>query len=395
MYDFTTVLSRKGKGSSKWNMMYADAPELEEGIVPLSVADMEFRNAPEIIHGLQEFLQDAVLGYTMPTKEYMDAVIGWMKRRHGFQVDESWIVNTSGVVPALFTAVRAYTNPGDGVIVCPPVYYPFYSSVEAQGRVVVRVPLVEENNLYSMDFEKLEEAAKDPKNKMFLFCTPHNPVGRVWTEEELEKVAEICLKNDVLVVADEIHHDLILPGHTHRVFHTLSPEVAARTITCTAASKTFNIAGMKNSNIIISDEKLREVFVEEQERSADKSVGILSLKATQLAYEHGEAWLEELLTVIDKNRQTVCDFFEKKIPEIRTTPLEGTYLLWIDFRALGMSHRELERFMTKEAKIYFDEGFWFGKEGRGFERINLAAPTQVISDALERLERALKRLKES
>lgn len=389
-YDFSSKVERKGTGSFKWNEMYVKKPDVSPETVPLSVADMELMNPPEIIMGLQSFLDSAVLGYTGMTPAYKKAVIGWMKRWHNWEPDESWIVTSPGVVPAFFNAVRAFTEPGDGAILMPPVYYPFLGAIEKNGRLAVENPLRLEDGTYTIDFEDLEEKARDPKNKLLLFCSPHNPVGRVWNREELRRVSEICLANHVFVVSDEIHSDLLLPGVHHTVFASLSKEAAQNCIVCTAPSKTFNLAGLQTSNIFIPNEERRREFCGEFAKTAVGGVGILGLKACEIAYTECDDWLRQLRKLLLENHELVKSFMAENLPQIHVFPLEGTYLQWMDFRGLGMDYRHLESFMQQKAEWFLDEGYVFGKEGRGFERLNLACPTSVLQDALERLKRALK-----
>lgn len=391
-YDFTTLVSRKNTGSSKWEQMYSWNPEVTEDVVPLSVADMEFKPAPEIVEGLKKYLDTAVLGYTKAYPAFLDSVISWMERRHKYQVEKEWILNTPGVVNAFYAAVNAFTEPGEGVIIFKPVYYPFSMAIEKNKRNIVNCPLIEKDGYYTIDYEKFDEISKDPKNKLLIFCSPHNPVGRVWKVEELKKLEEIILKNNVTVISDEIHHDIIMPGYKHTVFQTLSDELADRTITCTAPSKTFNLAGMGISNIIIKNPVIKEKFIQEINNVSGFPFSILGYKACELAYTKAENWLEEFITVIDENQKIVKEFFEKNYPKIKAPLIEGTYLQWIDFRALGMDPKKMEDFMTNEAQLFLDEGYIFGKSGEGYERINLAAPSWVIKGALERLDKALKKL---
>lgn len=391
-YDFNTLISRKNTGSSKWEQMYKTNPNIGEDIVPLSVADMELKNAPEIIEGLREYLKSAVLGYTSPYKAFTDSVVDWMQRRHNFSIKPQWIVNTAGVVPAFFTAIRAFTKPGDGVVIMSPVYYPFYNAIKFNERTLVDCPLIEKNGYYTIDFEKFDEITKKPENKLFLFCSPHNPVGRVWKKEELEKVAEIAVKNNLIVVSDEIWADLIMPGYEHYMMGRLGGEIEERLITCTAPSKTFNLAGLATSSIIIKNKELREKYSEMLQIMRSASVNILGFKACEIAYNQAEKWLEELLVVLDTNQKAVKEFFEKKFPKIKVKLIEGTYLQWLDFRALGISDEELERFMHMDAQFFTDEGYIFGEEGSGYERINLAAPTWVIERELERLGKVLEKI---
>jgi len=391
VYDFETLVNRKGKGSSKWNQMVQWNPAVSEDVVPLTVADMEFKTAPEITTGLQRFLEDAVLGYSVPTTGYYEAVIDWQKRRHDFVVEREWIINSPGIVTALCAAVRAYTQAGDGVIIMTPVYYPFYAAIENAERKIVRNPLINHGGNYTIDFRGLNEHCKKHKNKLIIFSSPHNPVGRVWTREELGKLADIVVKNDMIIVSDEIHNDLIMPGYEHTVFQTLSDEIAERTITCTSPSKTFNLAGLCNSNIIIKNETLRAKMVKALTDTASNMVGIMGLEGCRIAYEEGEEWLDHLLPVIDRNQHLVRDYFKDNFPEITAPLVEGTYLQWVNFNKLGMTPQELENFMHLDAEFFTDEGYIFGDEGDGYERINIAAPTTVIEHSLKRLGAALDR----
>lgn len=390
-YDFTVRVNRKGDGSAKWNGMYEKKPNVSPGIVPLSVADMELPEPPEIVKGLKEHLDQKIVGYTSATPEYNQAVAGWMKNRHGWDIKTEWLVQSPGVVPAFFTAVRAFTEPGDGVIIQPPVYYPFFMAIEHNKRTLVRNPLVRDDKTltYTIDYADLEAKAKDPKNKMLILCSPHNPVGRVWKKEELQKMSEICLKHNVLMFSDEIHFDLLAPGVRHTVYATLSKEAEQNCIVATAPSKTFNLAGMQASNIIIPNKEIREKLQAEFMKSALFMIGNLGLKACELAYTRCGPWLDEFLVLLKGNCDYVTNWFSKNAPKIKVYPLEGTYLLWLDFRALGLSNEDLEKFMINDADWFTDEGYLFGEEGSGFERINLACPRSVLEEALERLGKAI------
>ncbi len=388
-YDFETVVNRANVGSSKWEQMKKWNPHVSEDIVPFSVADMEFVNAPEIVDGLKKFLDTTVLGYTRPTLSYYKAVCGWMDKRHHWHVEPEWIVESSGVVSAFFAAVRAFSEPGDGVIVMPPVYYPFYGAISTNNRTKVECPLINTGTTYEIDFDALERVARKPQNKILLFCSPHNPVGRVWTEDELAKVGEICLKHDVLILSDEIHFDLIMPGHKHTVFAALSEELANQMIVFTAPSKTFNLAGLQASNIIIPNKELRKTYLTEVQANGFFQLNILAYKACEIAYTQCEEWLEQLLQVIYHNHLTLKQYIEENLPAIKVYDLEGTYLQWMDFNGLGLNKDRLEKIMHQEAQIFFDEGYIFGEAGNGFERMNIACPTSVLERALERLNKTL------
>jgi aminotransferase/cystathionine beta-lyase len=390
MYDFTTRIDRSGVGSDKWDEMKKKNPAVGRGIVPLSVADMEFKMAPEITAGLKDCLDKLVLGYSGPTESYYDAVRFWMKSRHSWDIRDEWLVNSNGVVAALYNCVRSFTAPGEGVIVMPPVYYPFFAAIERNKRRVAASQLLVRNGRYEIDFDDLEAKASDPANRLLLLCSPHNPVGRVWEEGELRTLGDICLRHGVTVVSDEVHFDLVMPGFRHTVLAALGEEYARNTVTCTAPSKSFNLAGMRSSNIIIPDRGLRQKYLDEIGRGMSRpALNILGYRACEIAYTRCGPWLDELITVIDANRKTTEEFMARRIPGIKVFPLEGTYLQWWDCRALGMEYRELENFMVCKAQLFLDEGYVFGEGGRGCERINLACPAPVLREALERLERAL------
>ncbi|HEX7382497.1 MAG TPA: MalY/PatB family protein [Nevskiaceae bacterium] len=384
-YDYSTLVDRSRMSSSKWNKMYRANPDTPPGIPPFSVADLDLRTAPEISEGLREFLNDAVLGYTNVPESYTRAVIGWMQQRHGWAVDPAWLVQTPGVVPAIYNAVRAFTSPGDGIIVQTPAYYPFYAAIERNGRRVVRNPLILERGRFQLDFDALEALAADPRNRLLLFCSPHNPTGRVWKRDELRRVAEIALAHDLVVVSDEIHFDLTLPGHAHTVLATVDARLAERCVVCTAPSKTFNLAGMHTSNIVIPGEALRARFTEELQATGFSALTPLGYRACELAYTQGGAWLDGLLELVANNAALLRDFMQRRLPKVTVFDLEGTYLQWMDFRGFGLDAEELRRINEREALVFFDEGPMFGEEGAGFERMNLASPTAAVQAALERL----------
>ena len=386
-YDFETVIKRYGTGSFKWDEMAANGVKENEDIIPFSVADMEFLTAPEIIEALKHELDNSILGYAAPTEKYLSSVCKWFKTRHGWEAKPEWILPSHGVVDAFFMAVRAFTKEGDGVILNTPVYYPMYSAIKNQNRKLIDNPLINTGTRYEIDFDDLERKAADPSAKLLILCSPHNPCGRVWTREELIKIGEICLKNNIIVLSDEIHCDLIMPGHKHTVFASINEEFANNCVVCTAPSKTFNIAGLQTSNIFIPTRELREKFLKVLMLSnPHPKCNILGYRACEAAYKHCAAWLDEALKVIDSNRNLIVNFMAKEFPSVKITELEGTYLLWLNLRGLGLGYKELERRNHEQARLFFDEGYIFGSQGECFERWNLACPTRYIKDALERFK---------
>ncbi len=394
MYDFTTRVDRKGTGSSKWEAMYRINPDVPAGIVPFSVADMEFVEAPQVADAVGRLAQGTVFGYTVATDGYYDAVLDWQRDRHGWDPKKEWVSLSPGVVPAIGVAVRAFTAPGDGVVVMPPVYYPFRTTVEGAGRVVVENPLrLVDGCRYEIDFDGLEELCSKPSTTMLVLCSPHNPVGRVWSAEELARVAAICCEHGVFLCSDEIHNDLVMPGFKHTVVASVMPRGSVgNCMVCTAPSKSFNLAGLQCSNIFIPDPDRKRSF----DRVAKSEAGFFSLNAfaypvCEAVYRTAAPWLDEAVRVIDGNHRLMKEFCAERLPMLRVFPLEGTYLQWVDCRALGMDADELEKFMTGEALLFLDEGAIFGTGGAGFERFNIACPRDVLLEGLERLESAVRR----
>jgi cystathionine beta-lyase len=355
---------------------------------------MDFRVPEEVTQALVGRAKHGIFGYSAPTQSFHQSVIDWMWKRHGWKIDAEWICHSPGVVPALNMMVQTFTEPGEGVLIQPPVYHPFPMSIENNGRTVVMNSLVEDEQGYRMDFEDLEEKIQNHQVKMTILCHPHNPVGRVWTPEELQRYGEICLANDVLVVSDEIHGDLIYSGVNFSPFAMLGREFEAGSITCTAPSKTFNLAGLHTSNIIIPDENKRLRFSATLRNNGLMGAGIFGLVALEAAYNHGETWLEQVMGYVEGNFKFLEAYCRENLPQIRVIKPEGTYLVWLDCRALGLGARDLEQLILKEARVYLDDGFIFGKEGAGFERINIACPRSLLQEALDRIHRSVTSLEE-
>lgn len=387
-YDFETLVNRSAAGSEKWDLMRRTDPGVPADIVPLSVGDMELKTAPEIVEGLQDYIAANILGYTVPTPAYRQSVAGWLGRRHGWEPEAEWILPLDGVVPAIYTAIRAFTGEGDGVAIMSPVYYPFFDAIGDTRRTLVDVPLIGKNGDYAIDFPAFADKAAKQKVKMLLLCSPHNPVGRVWTSDELLELGRICVGHGVLLVSDEIHMDFAMPGYRHRVFPSLTAQLADNCILCTAPSKTFNLAGLQTANIIIPNAKLRARFAAAHAAGGRYSANQLGLAACKIAYDAGAPWLDQAIELIHANFLAVRSFMAAHFPEVIASDLQGTFFMWLDFRAWGMDHVELEKFMIARARWFLDEGHIFGESGKGFERINLACPKFVVRDALGRLARA-------
>lgn len=390
IYDFDTVVNREGTQSVKWN--YAKEMTGVADVLPMWVADMDFETVPEIADAIRERAGHRIYGYTQRSPGYYEAVIDWYRDRYGWTVEKSWITHSAGVVNALFTAVKALTEPGDGVLIQPPVYHPFYKAISKNGGRTILNPLKADNGKYVPDLDDFEKKLSGGNVKLFLLCNPHNPVGRVFTREELEAMGRLCLEYGVKVVSDEIHSDLVLSPSRHIPFASLSPELAANTIVCTAPSKTFNLAGLSTSNIIIPDEGLRTLFNRTLEDSAQKSFNLFGAVACEAAYRHGGEWLDQLLGYLDGNRRFALEFFRERLPDLKVTEPEGMYFLWVDCRSLGLGNQELEQFLLREAGVWFNQGHIFGPGGEGFVRINIGCPRTLVEAGLSRLAHAVNRL---
>lgn len=402
-FDFDTEVNKFGINSIKWEFIFDAQHNAVQGdhahprhggerLLPMWVADMDFRCPPAVIDAIVARAKRGVFGYAMPTDSYYEAVINWFARRYGRSIQRNWIVMTPGVVPALNLMIQTYTQPGDKILIQRPVYHPFTFAIENNGREVVSNSLLLQDGRYQMDFDDLAAKAADPAVKMAILCSPHNPVSRVWTAEELTRFGEICLDNDVLVISDEIHCDLIYPGVEFTSFANISERFAQHSIVCTAPSKTFNIAGLKLSNIIIPDEARRTQFGKTLERTGIMGVNTFGVVATEAAYNLGEEWLTAVMAYIADNYHFMRDYLETHLPQLHLLPAEGTYLVWLDCRALDISPAERKKLIFEDARLYLDEGEIFGPEGAGFERINLACPRWLLAEAMDRLKASINNL---
>lgn len=385
-YDFDEITSRRNSNSYKWDAV------MEEGVLPMWVADMDFRTAPAVVEVLRKRMDHGIFGYTKVPPVYYDAIINWFTRRHGWQTDRDWIIYTSGVVPALSAIIKALTVPGDRVLVQTPVYNCFFSSIRNNGCEIVANPLVYTNGTYRIDFDDLARKATDPKVKLLLLCNPHNPVGRVWTQAELMCIGEICLRNDVLVVADEIHCELVYSGHTYIPFASISDDFRNRSVTCTSPSKAFNLAGLQIANIFAADESVRVKIDKAINLNEVCDVNPFGVEALVAAYNDGEEWLEELKCYLSDNYLYMRTFFNKYLPQFPVVKLEGTYLVWVDCSVLNRSSKEIAEILLKAEKLWINEGSMYGEAGEGFIRINIACPRQILIDGLNRLKRGLKEI---
>lgn len=387
VYDFDTVVDRRGTNSLKYD--FSKERGKGENVLPLWVADMDFQTAPEILKRLEEVVRHGIFGYSEGKEAYFRAVQNWYLEYFGWKVSRSWLVKTPGVVFAIAAAIRAFTKEGDCVMVQQPVYYPFGEVIADNQRVLVNNPLKQVNGRYVIDFEDFEEKLTANQVKLFLLCSPHNPVGRVWEEWELRKLGDICLRHGVLVVSDEIHSDFTYRGHRHHVFANLSPEFEEITITCTAPSKTFNLAGLQISNIFIPNPKLKRKFKEAVAATGYSEANLMGLAACQAAYEQGRPWLKQLKEYLEGNLSFVREYLKEHLPEISLVEPEGTYLIWLDFRELGLTESQREELIVNKAHLWLDSGVMFGAGGEGFERINIACPRATLEKALSQLTEAL------
>lgn len=381
--DFDRIIDRKNTRCLKYD--FAVKRGMPEDVLPLWVADMDFETSSYIEDALTERVQEGIFGYSDVQTPYFEIIRDWMIRHHDWEPQEKWLIKTPGVVFALAMAVKAYTDPGDKVLLQQPVYYPFSEVITDNGREVVSNDLVlTEDGTYKIDFADFEQKIIANGIKLFLLCSPHNPVGRVWTKEELEKIGDICVKHGVTVVSDEIHNDFIWEG-THTVFAGIKKEFADISVTCTSPSKTFNLASMLISNIFIPNQILRRKFRKEMDRAGISQLSVLGLVATEAAYAHGDEWYAAMKNYVRNNIAFARAYVEENLPGVRMIDTQGTYLIWLDFRQTGLTVEQLDHKIIYEAGLWLDSGKIFGKTGEGFERINVACPRAVLQEALDRI----------
>lgn len=388
-YDFDTPIDRTHTWSIKHDFKKENGKA--DDILPLWVADMDFRSPDSVVEALKKAVDHGIFGYSRADESYFDAVAAWYQKRHHLTLQPEWMTCTPGIVFALSIAVRAFTQEGDAVLIQPPVYHPFSRAILRNKRTLVENPLVLKDGHYEMDLEDLEQKVLDEHVKLMILCNPHNPVGRVWTREELTALADICLRHHVYVISDEIHGDFVWQGHEQTPYASISEEACLHSMMCTAPSKTFNLAGMATSNIFIPDPEMRRKFRSELLDVGQENMNRLGLFACRAAYEGGGEWLDQLIGYLAGNLALVRDFCKNRVPQIQLVEPEGTYLAWLDCRELGMTDDELMAFFSNEAKVWLDPGTHSGEQGSGFMRFNLGSSRSVIAQALDQIEAAWKK----
>ena len=395
-YNFDKIINRKGTNCLKYD--YAVERGKPADVLPLWVADMDFTVSEEITKSLHAAVDHGIYGYTQPKDAYYNAITNWMEKNHNWKTKREWIMKTPGVVFGMGAAVKAFTKPGDAVLIQNPVYYPFTNIIRDNDRRVIDNTLVYEKRVtegksqYSIDYEDFERKIVQENIKLFILCNPHNPVGRVWTREELQYLGEICLRHHVIVVSDEIHNDFVYPGFEHTMFANVDPRFAEFTVTCTAPSKTFNLAGLQISNIFIPNETLREAFQKEIDRTGYDEPNALGTVACEAAYRGGQEWLDQLRAYLLENLNFLQAYLQEKIPQIHLVEPEGTYLVWLDCSELGISGKELDQFIVEKAGLWLDGGAMFGPSGADFQRVNIACPRATLELALDKLKAAVDNL---
>jgi len=388
MGQFNVLHDRTNSRSIKWDMR--EEVFNQDDVLPMWVADMDFKAPQAVNDALIERAKHGIYGYTAIDSDVKQAIIQWLERRHQWSIDKEWLAFSPGVVTSLHIAIQTFTQPNDKILIQTPVYTPFFNVIEQHERVTVENPLVYKNNHYTINFANFEEKLKQGV-KAFVFCSPHNPVGRVWTKEELEEIGRLCIKYDVLILSDDIHGDLIFPGHKHIPIASISDEIADQTITMMSPTKTFNIAGLQASYIITNNDMRRQAFEEFAKKQGFLSLNTMGNLALEAAYNHGEAWLDELMDVLDDHKKYVIDTFSEQAPELTVIDAEGTYLLWIDCSQLKMSADEIHNFMIKKAKVGLNPGIDYGEAGAQFMRMNIACPRATLEQGVKQIVQAVQK----
>ncbi len=381
-FDFNKIVERRGTNSVKWDLR-------DDDVIPMWVADMDFEVPSEVQDAIVKRATHGVYGYTIEADSFSSAVTDWVRRRHSWTIEQEWVKFSPGVMPGIRGLLQVLTRPGDNVVLQSPVYHPFYGAIMDGGCHILNNQLKLENGRYTIDFLDLKEKAKDPRTRALILCNPHNPVGRVWTRDELTKLGAICLEHEVVVISDEIHSDIIYREYTHTPLASICDEFAQNTITCIAPSKTFNLAGLDTACLVIPDHRIRREYAG---TILPKQATIFGGIALEAAYAYGENWLDALLDYLRGNREFLKGYMKARIPQIKIIEPEGTYVAWLDCRELGMDNEALEKFMLEKARLWFNQGYLFGSGGEGFVRMNIGCPRSILEEALGRLEEAVSNL---
>ncbi len=388
IFNFDEIIDRKKTNSFKWDFLkniYGT-----DDLIPMWVADMDFKSPPQVIEALKKRAEHGVFGYTFRPESYYKAMINWIKEKYDWEIKENWISFTPGVVSGLKIAVHSFTKPGDNILIQTPVYHPFFDVIKNNGRNIAKNSLIHNSdNTYSIDYEDLEKKISDKNTKMFILCSPHNPIGKVWAMEDLIKMANLCKKYNVIIISDEIHSDLVYKKNTHFPLASISDEIADITVTFYAPSKTFNIAGLETANAVISNKYLRNEFNNTIERYGTHMSNIFGIEALMNSYKYGNEWLEELLIYLESNIDYVISFFSEKLPEVKIPKPDSTYLLWLDFRRFG-DENKLQKIFIEKAKVGLEKGSVFGTEGLGFFRMNVGCPKAILEKACNNIYEAFK-----
>ncbi len=392
MTDFDLVLDRSGSPSEKWNKSAMLKHFGRGDLLPFWVADMEFKAPPNVCNSLIDRAENGIFGYEYKQDSLYNAIIQWYCTRHNWKIDKSDVRFSRGIMNAISMLINLHTEEGDGIIVQPPVFFEFRLAIRDNKRNVIRNPLKRIDERYQMDFDDLEEKAADPRTKMLILCNPHNPVGRVWERDELQRVGKICKKHHVLVVSDEIHGDFVFKGHKYIPFASISDEIARNSFTCLSPAKTFNIAAVTDGIVIIRNEDFRKQYDQFSEQLLINKTNAFSVLAMETAYQTGGEWLDQVLNYLQGNLSYLNDYLIDRIPKVRLVEPEGTFLAWLDFRELGMEAKELEVFLAEKARLALNSGYWFGRQGAGYARMTIACPQSMLKEALGRLERAIQML---
>ncbi len=385
-YNFNEIIPRRNTQSVKWDL------DKDPAVLPMWVADMDFKTCPAVLEALEKRVAHGIFGYTLIPDSFYEAIIDWWKKRHGFILQQDWLIPATGIIPASSAIVRALTKPGDKILLQPPVYNHFYETLNNCGCEIVENCLLEKDLQYTIDFEDLEQQCADPDMKLFVLCNPHNPIGRVWSKEDLIQIGEICFRNNVIVLADEIHSDLIFEGFKHIPFASLGEEFSQNSITCSSPSKTFNIAGIQAAYVFTANTKLKQkIDVQLSKTQESNMLSPFAVEALIAAYKHGETWLEELKVYLFDNYQFVKNYLAEHLPHLQIPELQATYLVWLDCRQLTSNSTEFALKIKRENKVWLNAGDEYGTTGNGFLRLNIGCPRSQLVEAMERLKEGLKK----